>query len=316
MEQQVTTGTGGASDLIERHERATVARSRSESLEPLGDHLETSEEVCMSIDANAPAHDDATTRQDLTADLMDRASEKHDTDERLRLLDEVVLLNMPPARGMARRFRGRGVADDDLEQVAYTALVQATRRFDPDYGTPFLSFAAPYVRGEIKKHFRDHGWMVKPSRVVQELQARIGAAREDLGHRLGRSPRPSEIARELDVDHETVVHAMAVNGYFTPSSLDRHVGGDDDLPALGDTLPDSHDDRPAAEARVVLGPLVRRLGDRDRRIVEMRFFEDRTQREIGEEIGVTQMHVSRLIQRILDTLREQLDGRGPTLSAV
>ena len=306
MKQQVTTECVTAADLIERPVRATVAGSRRESLEPLGDDLETSEEVCMSIDANAPTHDDATTRQDLTADLMDRASGQQDTEERLRLLDEVVLLNMPPARGMARRFRGRGVADDDLEQVAYTALVQASRRFDPDVGTPFLSFAAPYVRGE----------MVKPSRAVQELQARIGAAREDLGHRFGRSPRPSEIARELDVDHETVVHAMAVNGYFTPSSLDRQVGGDDDLPALGDTLPDSHDDRPAAEARVVLGPLVRRLGDRDRRIVEMRFFEDRTQQEIGEEIGVTQMHVSRLIQRILDTLREGLVGPGPTLSAV
>jgi RNA polymerase sigma-B factor len=272
------------------------------------DHAGTSPRPAVSADpADVRAPDpERGTREPTTTALLRRAQETDDDVERSRLLEEVVLLNIGPARRLARRYAGRGVAVEDLEQVAYTALVLAARRFDPAYGSEFLAYAATCIRGELRKHFRDHAWMVRPTRQVQELQPRINAAREDLGQEMGRSPRPQELADHLGVELDVVIEALAADGCFAPSSLDRPFG-EDGSATLAESLPAESDEWQAVEARLLLEPLVARLDERDRRIVELRFVHERTQQEIADDIGVTQMHVSRLLRRILTELREQLE---------
>lgn len=224
--------------------------------------------------------------------------------ERHALEDRIVELNMTVASDCARRYRGRGIATDDLEQVAYLGLVKAVQGFDPDRGHDFLSFAVPTIRGELRRHFRDHGWALRPPRSIQELQTRILAAEGELTQELGRSPRPSDIARHLDVDLEHVLDALGASGCFAPASLDAPVPEGE--AALGDRLGGVDPAFATAEARVTLTALVRGLTPRERRILEMRFFGGCTQAEIGADIGVTQMQVSRLLNRILARLRERL----------
>lgn len=222
---------------------------------------------------------------------------------------ELIEANAGVARGIARRYRNRGIDLDDLEQVALLGLTKAAQRFDPEAGHDFMSYAVPTVRGEIRRHFRDSGWTVRPPRRVQELQARINAAEDDLLHRLGRSPRPSEVAARLDVDVADVIEALAVDGCFTPTSLDVTVA--DGSSTLGDLIGGADREIESAEARIVLEPAVRRLGDRDRHIVHLRFYDGRTQQEIAEAVGLTQAQVSRVLTRILAGLREDL-GESPS----
>jgi len=239
-----------------------------------------------------------------TADLLARAA-RCSQEQRLRLLSEVVELNMGVADAIASRYRRRGVADDDLHQVAYLALTKAARNFDPDAGHDFLSYAVPTIRGELCRYFRDSGWMVRPPRKVQELQSRIFATQSELSLTLGRSPSPREVAKFLDEPLGDVEEALAAEGCFTPTSLDRTIGSDSDL-TVGDLLRGSDASGSAAEARVVLAPLVRRLSERDKQVLRLRFFEDCTQQEIAQAIGVTQTQVSRLLSRIFCELRDGL----------
>ena len=255
---------------------------------------------------------DGSTRSEQTAELLRRAAEQDRPEARRQVLEQVVLLNMGVARSVARRYRSRGIASEDLDQVAYVALVRAADKFDVSLDKDFLTYAVPSIRGEIKKHFRDHGWVVRPPRRTQELQPQVVAAGQELTHLLGRSPRPSEIASHLDVDVEEVIEALAMDGCFRPTSLDVPVG-DGGSSVLGDLLEGEETGVQASEARMLLAPVLRQLGERDRRILYLRFFEGLTQREIGHELGVTQMQVSRLLTRICETLREQLaDSPGPT----
>jgi RNA polymerase sigma-B factor len=252
-------------------------------------------------------------RAERSADLLEAASHTSDEVEHRRLLDEVVLLNMGVANALAARYNHRGVSLEDLRQVAYVALVKSAHGFDCTSGHEFLSYAVPTIRGELKRHFRDHGWAVRPPRRIQELQSRIAAADGELCAALGRSPRASEIADHLSVDLDDVVEALSADGCFTPASLDRPVGPDGGT-TMGELLGDPDQGQDAAEARVLLGPAVRTLGERDRRILMLRFFRGWTQQEIAEDIGVTQMQVSRLLSRILRELREELseqDGISP-----
>lgn len=221
------------------------------------------------------------------------------------LLGEVIVLHIDLAYGEASRYRSRGVPLDDLRQVAALALTKAAHGFDVSCGTDFLSYAIPTIRGELRKHFRDHGWMIRPPRRIQELQARISTAEAELSARLGRSPQPADIAGHLDEPVDAVIEALASDGCFTPASLDHPVGADG-AHTLGDLLTSDDLEQQAAEARLVLAPLVRHLSERDQLILQMRFFHGLTQREIATAIGVTQMQVSRLLTRILAQLRQEM----------
>jgi RNA polymerase sigma-B factor len=243
-------------------------------------------------------------RAELTEELL-AATVGASAVERQRLLEEVVVLNIGVANAVASRYRSRGIPGDDLQQVAYVALIKAAQGFDPSAGHHFLAYCVPTIRGEIKRYFRDHGWTVRPPRRIQELQSRISAAQGELSSSLGRSPRASEVAEHLDESFEDVTEALASDGCFTPLSLDRPAGRES-ATSVGDLLGEEDSGRAAAEARVMLAPVLRRLAERDRRIVLLRFFHGWTQQEIAQDIGVTQMQVSRLLSRILADLRAGL----------
>lgn len=221
-----------------------------------------------------------------------------------RLQDRAIALNMSVARDIARRYFDRGIASADLEQVAYLGLIKAARAFDPTQGHDFLSFAVPTIRGELRRHFRDVGWTVRPPRRVQELQPRITRAEAVLSQQLGRSPRPSELAEHLDVELDDVTEALAANGCFAPTSLDAPVGEGEQGP--GERLGGLDEAFEGAEARMALRPLLRGLTGRERLILELRFCQGLTQREIGEQIGVTQMQISRVLTRVLARMRERM----------
>jgi RNA polymerase sigma-B factor len=255
----------------------------------------------------SPAH---LARADRTSDLLRRACRAPAAD-RQRLLDEVVTMNMSVATALASRYRTRGIASEDLQQVAYLALVKAAHGYDAELGNDFLSYAVPTIRGEIKRHFRDLGWMVRPPRRIQELQARITTADAELSQSLGRSPRPSEIAVHLRESCDDVNEALATVGCFTPSSLDRPAGENGTM-TISDLLGGEDAAKGAVEARAMLAPVVSRLCERDRRILLLRFFRGWTQQEIAEDIGVTQMQVSRLLTRIMSDLRKDLEDRDGT----
>ena len=244
-------------------------------------------------------------RTERTRELVDLLARCDEETERHELSNELASVNMPIADSVVARYRSRGVATEDLQQVAYLALTKAARRFDPQAGHDFLSFCVPTIRGEVRRYFRDKGWMVRPPRRIQELQQRISQTQRDLSNTLGRPPSTEELAEHLDEQPAAVREALDSHGCFTPTSLDRPVG--DDLgSSLGELIGEDDDNQSAAEARVVLAPVVRRLSQRDRHILELRFYEGLTQREIADDLGVTQMQVSRLLTRIFRDLRHDL----------
>jgi len=253
-----------------------------------------------------PPVQERTERSDRTLDLLQRLAACRDEQQRHDLIEELVLINLGVAHAIAMRYRNRGISSDDLEQVARLGLVKAAQGFDPSRQNDFLAYAVPTIRGEVRKHFRDHGWTVRPPRRIQELQSRIMSAATELTHALGRSPRPSELARHLDISVEEIEEALSADGCFSPSSLDRPVSDEEGSAALGDLLPSEDGDQEAAEARLMLAPAIRRLSERDRLILHLRFFKGLTQEEIAQEIGVTQMHVSRLLSKILNDLRSEI----------
>lgn len=254
-----------------------------------------------------------SSRRAETARLFEEVASAASPEERSALLDEVIRLNMRVAGDIARRYHNRGIASDDLDQVANLGLVKAAQRFDPAAGSDFLSFAVPTIRGEIRRHFRDAGWTIRPPRSVQELQGKIASCQGELYHRLGRSPRPSEIAEHLDVDVEDVRESLTANGCFSPTSLDAPLPSSGD--AAGDTLGGLDPAFASAEARVTLAQALTGLTPRERRILEMRFFGDFTQAEIGAAEGVTQMQISRLLKNLLGRLRDRIE-EGESLSGV
>jgi RNA polymerase sigma-B factor len=250
-------------------------------------------------------------RVDRTDEIIEILSTCTEPDLETRLRQELVTLHLPVATSIASRYRSRGIATDDLNQVAYLALTKAAHRFDPEHGHAFLAFCAPTIRGEIRRYFRDHGWVVRPPRRIQELQQRIGRTESELSARLGRPPSQDELAAELGEDLSDVLEAGNTQGCFTPASLDRPVDTPEGASTMGELIGEVDPHQPAIEARVALAPVVRRLSVRDRRILQMRFYEDMTQQEIAQEIGVTQMQVSRLLSRIMRDLRTgigSLDG--------
>jgi len=246
-------------------------------------------------------------RRRFTAAAFSAAAETDDDAERAELLDQVVIANLGVARTIASRYRSRGIALEDLEQVASAALVRAVHRFDISLASDFLAFAVPSIRGEVRRYFRDNGWMVRPPRRVQELQSQVLDARDRLRSSSGGPCTETAIAEALDVPVQDVVEALRAEGCFSPRSLDVPLS-DGASTLVGDAISDPRGSEhlAAAEARVMLRPLVRRLSDRDRSLLRMRFFDERTQQEIGEELGVTQTQVSRMLTRVLADLRGAL----------
>jgi RNA polymerase sigma-B factor len=252
--------------------------------------------------------DEPTTHQHRTAlsqRLLARAAVETDPVERKRLQDEVVVLHMGLARAIAARYRGRGIADEDLCQAASMALLKAARGFDASVGAEFLSYAVVTMKGEVKRQFRDFAWMVRPPRPVQKLQADVSKAQEALTQELGRAPRFTEVAARLDVPEDLVVEALSADGCYAPTSLDAPVGAEGAGP-LGELLPADDSAMGEAEARIMLTPAVRSLPEREREILYLRFFKQQTQAQIAIETGLTQMQVSRLLARVLVQLRGRI----------
>ncbi len=249
-------------------------------------------------------------RDEQTAACVEQLAGCTDPREERRLRTRLISLNMPMATALASRYRNRGQSDDDLEQVAYVGLCSAARRFDPAAADSFASYCVPTVLGELRRHFRDRGWVVRPPRRVQEVQMQVLRAQSAMAGDLGRDPTAEELAADIGAPLEDVVEALAVRSCYVPTSLDKPVGGEHDAPALHELLPhDGDGGGAAAEARMLLAPVVRQLGERDRRILRMRFFDDLTQREIAEDVGVTQMQVSRVLTRIFGELRSAIGDR-------
>jgi RNA polymerase sigma-B factor len=253
----------------------------------------------------ARTHRDRDERARRTGVIVDELRTVVSEARRRELVDELIETNVAVARSMAARYRNRGIDVDDLEQVALVGLVKAARRFDASAGHDFLSYAVPTVRGELRRHFRDSGWMIRPPRRVQQLQAGIRAAQHELEGRLGRAPRPSELAEHLGAALDEVEEALAVDGCFRPASIDGS-GDEQERGTIADVP--GHEDRELAslEARLVLDTAVSRLSERERQILRWRFEDERTQQEIADLVGLTQAQVSRTITRILGRLRTDL----------
>jgi RNA polymerase sigma-B factor len=220
--------------------------------------------------------------------------------------DRLVLEHLSLAEAVARRFfRHQGSRDEDLVQVACIGLLKAARRFDPERGTDFAAFAVPTISGEIKRHLRDHGWFVRPPRQVQDLRARISEASPRLAQQLGRGPSVAELMADLGETSDRVREAMDCRSHRYPASLDVAVGEDHDA-TLADLIPGHDDQWERAEIWAVLWSALRTLPARERQILHLRFFEDRTQQEIARELGVTQMQISRILTRTLRTLQDRI----------
>jgi RNA polymerase sigma-B factor len=241
-------------------------------------------------------------RIDRTDRLFEELVDEPDESRRRDLVNEVVVLNMPVARSIAWKFRGRGCALEDLEQTACMALVRAARDFDPGRGHHFLSYAVPCISGSVKKYFRDSGWTVRPPRLVQELQQRLEIAGRSIDPATGNTPTTARMASLLGVEASEVDEALQAQGCFTPTSLDLSLG-EGGSAVLGDLLVAPEDGAiGAVEAQVVLRPALARLSPSDRSVLSMRFVEERTQQQMAEELGTTQPAVSRLLCRILDEM--------------
>jgi len=222
------------------------------------------------------------------------------------LRDELVTAHMGLAEYLARRFTNRGEPLDDLVQVAALGLLKAVDRFDPERGLEFSTYATPTIVGELKRHFRDKGWAVRVPRRVQELHLRLGSVVGILSQELGRSPTIGEIAHSAAVSEEEVLEAIEAGHAYRFTSLDAPAGNDDEM-SLSAELGTEDQGLIDSEHRVTLSPLIAQFPPRERMILHLRFFEGLTQSEIAARLGISQMHVSRLLARALAQLRTQAE---------
>jgi RNA polymerase sigma-B factor len=218
---------------------------------------------------------------------------------------------LPLARQLARRYQRAGEPLDDLIQVASLGLLKAIERFDPARETAFSSFAVPTILGELKRHFRDKGWSVRVPRDLQELAVKVDRVGADMGRTLGRAPTTDELAKQLGVTHEQVLEAREAAGAYRAVSLDRPRGDEEDEGKLVDALGTEDHGFAVAEDSATVQRLMRVLTEREREVLRLRFEEDLTQSEIGIRVGVSQMHVSRLIRQSVARLRETAEEDGP-----
>jgi RNA polymerase sigma-B factor len=220
------------------------------------------------------------------------------------LRDQLIEAHLGLAEYLARRFSNRGEPLDDLVQVASVGLLKAVDRFEPDRGVEFSTYATHTVVGELKRHFRDKGWAVRAPRRMQELYLRLGKVIATLSQELGRSPTIPELATEAQVSEEEVLEALEAGQAYRFASLDAPSPGDEDNDSLSTHLGQDDAELVDAERRATLSPLLAQLPAREQTILHLRFFEGLTQSEIATRLGISQMHVSRLLARSLAQLRE------------
>lgn len=224
-------------------------------------------------------------------------------DKARELTSRVVMLHLDVAESVAWRYRGRGQDHQDLVQVARVGLIEAVERFDPDRG-PFLAYAVPTMVGHVKRHFRDHGWVVRPPRQIQEKQAEIARAKDELTHILRRRPTVADIATSLGFTEREVQEAQDIEGCFHPASLDAalaHSAND-----LNGLLGEKEPQMESIEALATVSPACLQLPENERRLLYLRFYKMCSQEEIAAEFGISQMQVSRWLRRTLAQLRESI----------
>jgi RNA polymerase sigma-B factor len=231
----------------------------------------------------------------------------------LRARERLVELHLPLVRALARRYAGRSEQLEDLIQVGSIGLIKAVDRFDIDRGVELTTYAIPTIIGELKRHFRDKGWSVHVPRRLKELSLQLTQLVEDLSGKLGRSPTVAELAEAAEVDEEEVLEALEIGQAYSTLSLSSAPGADEDsdLDPLG-SLGTVEEGYATSEDRAILLPGFRALDERERRIMHLRFFAGLTQSEIAAEVGISQMHVSRLIRKSLEKMRDEIEERRST----
>ncbi|MFC6063944.1 SigB/SigF/SigG family RNA polymerase sigma factor [Streptomyces ochraceiscleroticus] len=257
-------------------------------------------------------HDDAP---DTTEDFR-RLVTLPDGPERQELRGRVISAWLPMAERLALRFRNRGENLEDLQQVAAVGLVKAVDRYDPAHGNAFESFAVPTVVGEIKRHFRDHMWGVHVPRRVQELRNRVRAARQELTSSIDeQGPTPEQVAEHTGMPVEDVLLGSQALNSFSPLSLDAELQNSDDGCSLADTLGTPEAGFDLVLARETVKPHLDRLPEREKKILYLRFFRDMTQSRIAEHLGLSQMHVSRIISRTCRQIADRIGEPRPERTA-
>ena len=244
---------------------------------------------------------DRPSRDDLRAKF-----EQYSRTRDRRTRNELIEAHRALATHLARRYANRGEPLDDLVQVAFVGMLKAVERFDPERGLEFSTFATATIEGELKRHFRDKTWSVRVPRRSQELHLRLGPTIAELTQRLGRAPRIPEIAEELGIRVDDVLEAMEVGGAYRSASLDAASGEGRESVGLAERLGTLDANFDLVEHRALIERALATLPEREQVILRLRFFEDLTQTEIADQVGVSQMHVSRLLARSLANLRQQL----------
>jgi RNA polymerase sigma-B factor len=255
--------------------------------------------------SDTPARPGQSAARNREADLLARYREQGDLRAREELISDLV----PLAKRLAGRYRHSGESQDDLEQVACIGLIKAIDRYEPNVG-PFVRYAIPNVLGELRRHFRDKGWGMHVPRTVQENFLKVNEVTEQLLGELGRTPSVRDIAAASGMSLEDVIEAIDAGRSYNPAALDAPQPGADDgdgSRVLGDTLSSKEQGYDYVEIGQAIGPAFRILPEREQRIVYMRFFEDLTQSEIAAQIGISQMHVSRLLRRAIERLSAAVD---------
>jgi RNA polymerase sigma-B factor len=259
----------------------------------------------MTVIADTAAPADAATSTDRAGELINAmAALPAGHPSRSRLRDQVIEAWLPLARHLSSRYANRGEPRDDLYQVAVLGLIKAVDRFDAGRGVDFAGFAIPTIIGELKRHFRDKTWSVRVPRRLQELRLAITGANSTLSNTLGRSPTVADIAAHLGISEDEVIEGLEGARAYNSTSLSTPIseGGTE----LGETLGGEDTGYEIAELRIALGPAMASLDEREQKIVSLRFYGNLTQQQIAEQIGISQMHVSRLLTKALAKLRNQL----------
>ncbi|MDX3755557.1 RNA polymerase sigma factor SigF [Streptomyces mirabilis] len=281
--------TGGTMSEHERHDKPGVQSVQGTQQGPSAQHIQH----------------DPQDRSGARAMFIELRKLQDGSAEYAELRNQLVRMHLPLVEHLARRFRNRGEPLDDLTQVATIGLIKSVDRFDPERGVEFSTYATPTVVGEIKRHFRDKGWAVRVPRRLQELRLALTTATAELSQQHGRSPTVHELAEKLAISEEEVLEGLESANAYSTLSLDV-PDTDDESPAVADTLGAEDEALEGVEYRESLKPLLEDLPPREKRILLLRFFGNMTQSQIAQEVGISQMHVSRLLARTLAQLREKL----------